>query len=193
LGAVGSTRAVQYRPQEVLTARVEPHLVAITKLSTNTEPRSYLLKTTDGGLTWQRIALKTDATNALLVRSVFIDSQTGWVFGESGCVLITRDGGAHWARQGAPTKYLLLGGAFVDDAHGWLVGAGGTILQTIDGGVSWHNSIVGNTAATRFIATSLIGDCLGCVVGTGGRIVTTTDGGQVGSLRPRMLTLTYWM
>lgn len=148
------------------------------KLKTNSEPRAYLLKTQDGGLSWQRIFLNGFDVNARLVRAVFADSERGWVFGETGVVFATRDGGARWVRQSPPTKHLLLGGAFVDQAHGWLVGAGATIVQTSDGGYTWQSGIVRNGAGARFTAASFVGNSLGWAVGTAGQVFATTDGGR---------------
>lgn len=148
------------------------------KLKTNDEPQSYLLKTEDGGFSWRRVFLHGSGINARLVRAVFTDAERGWVFGESGVVFATRDGGAHWVRQAAPTKHLLLGGAFVDPARGWLVGAGATILQTSDGGWTWQSGIVRDGAGARFTAASFVGNRLGWAVGTAGRIFATTDGGR---------------
>ena len=99
------------------------------KLKTNDEARSYLLKTEDGGMTWRQLFLNGPDSNARLGRAVFADAERGWVFGETGVVFATSDGGAHWTRQAAPTKHLLLGGAFVDYAHGWLAGAGATLHE----------------------------------------------------------------
>ena len=148
------------------------------KLKTNDEPRTYLLKTEDGGFSWRRVFLNGSDANARLVRAVFADAERGWVFGESGVVFATRDGGAHWVRQPSPTKHLLLGGAFVDYAHGWLVGAGATILQTSDGGMTWQSGNVRDGDGARFTAASFVGNRLGWAVGTAGRIFATTDGGR---------------
>jgi photosystem II stability/assembly factor-like uncharacterized protein len=148
------------------------------RLKNNEEPRSYLLKTDDGGVSWSAVYLNLSDLNPRLVRAVFADADRGWVFGETGVVLATRDGGAHWNRQPAPTKHLLLGGAFADDDHGWLVGAGGTILQTGNGGVTWLNSIVRDGNGARFAAASFVGNSLGWAVGTAGRIFSTTNGGR---------------
>ena len=142
----------------------------VLKLKTNDEPRTYLLKTQDGGSSWQRVFLNGADVNARLVRVVFADSQRGWVFGESGIVFATRDGGVQWSRQAAPTRHLLLGGTFVDYAHGWLVGAGATILQTSDGGMTWQSGNVRDGAGARFTAASFVGKSLGWAVGTGGLI-----------------------
>ena len=149
----------------------------LLKLKTNHEPRSYLLKTEDGGFSWRRIFLNGFDANARLVRAVFVDADRGWVFGETGVVFATRDGGAHWVRQASPTKHLLLGGAFTDYAHGWLVGAGATILQTSDGGMKWQTGLVRDGADARFTATSFVGNLLGWAVGLAGRVFATNDGG----------------
>jgi photosystem II stability/assembly factor-like uncharacterized protein len=149
------------------------------KLKTNDEPQSYLLKTEDGGFSWRRVFLNGSGINARLVRAVFADGERGWVFGETGVVFATRDGGAHWVRQASPTKHLLLGGAFVDSAHGWLVGAGATILQTNDGGLTWWSGIVREGAGARFTAASFVGNRFGWAVGTAGRVFATTDGGRI--------------
>ena len=147
------------------------------KLKTNDEPRSYLLKTEDGGFSWRRIFLNNKDTNARLVRLVFADRQRGWAFGESGIVFATRDGGAHWMRQASPTKHLLLGGAFANDGHGWLVGAGATILQTSDGGATWQFGIVRDDHNSRFTAVSFAGS-FGWAVGVAGQIFATRDAGR---------------
>jgi photosystem II stability/assembly factor-like uncharacterized protein len=149
----------------------------VFKLKTNDEARSYLLATDDGGFSWRQVYLEGFDTNARLVRAVFADARNGWVFGESGAVFATRDGGAHWTRQIPPTKHLLLGGAFFDDTRGWLVGA--TIVQTKDGGATWHNGLVRQATGVRFTAASFAGDRLGWAVGSAGRIFTTSDGGRM--------------
>jgi photosystem II stability/assembly factor-like uncharacterized protein len=149
----------------------------LLKLKTNDEPRSYLLKTEDGGFSWRRVFLKSDV-NVRLVRAIFADNQHGWVFGETGIVYATRDGGEHWLRQASPTKHLLLGGAFVDYSRVWLVGAGATIVKTSDGGTTWQSGVVRNDANVRFTAASFVGQDLGWAVGAAGSIFKTIDGGR---------------
>jgi photosystem II stability/assembly factor-like uncharacterized protein len=149
------------------------------KLKTNDEARSYLLKTEDGGFTWRQLFLNGPDSNVRLGRAVFADADRGWVFGETGVVFATIDGGAHWTRQASPTKHLLLGGAFVDYAHGWLAGAGATILQTSNGGMTWQSGVVRNGSGARFNAISFVGGRLGWAVGATGLIFATTDGGHI--------------
>lgn len=150
----------------------------LLKLKTNDEPRSYLLKTEDGGFSWRRIFLNNNDANARLVRLVFTDSQHGWVFGESGVVFATSDGGVHWMRQRSPTKHLLLGGAFALDGHGLLVGAGATIVQTSDAGATWQTGTVRDTENARFTGASFAGANFGWAVGNAGQIFATRDAGR---------------
>lgn len=149
----------------------------VLKLKTNDEARSYLLKTEDGGFSWRRIFLNSKETNARLVRLVFTDRQRGWVFGESGIVFATRDGGAHWLRQPSPTKHLLLGGAFALDGHGLLVGARATIVQTSDAGASWQTGIVRDAENARFTSASFVTN-FGWAVANSGQIFASRDAGH---------------
>ena len=159
----------------------------LLKLGNNDEPRSYLLKTEDGGFSWRRIFLKSADSNPRLLRTVFADSRRGWVFGESGVVFATSDSGEHWLRQASPTKHLLLGGAAVDYAHVWLVGAGAAIVQTSDGGFRWQSVLVRDAANARFNAAIFTDQNFGWVVGDSGRIIATTDGGRSWQAQPSVV------
>ncbi|HEX7297279.1 MAG TPA: YCF48-related protein [Pyrinomonadaceae bacterium] len=144
------------------------------------EPRTYLMKTTDGGEHWERIDIKGIDVDILLVRAVFLRNGRGWAFGEGGSIFTTRNGGANWDRLTSPTRHLLLGGAFVDDDRGWLVGAGATIIQTADGGQTWNVSKLPQAIedAVRFSAASFVDNRLGWAVGSGGAIYRTVNGGR---------------
>jgi photosystem II stability/assembly factor-like uncharacterized protein len=149
----------------------------VFKLKSNDEPRSYLMKTDDGGLSWRRIAIGSNV-DARLLRALFTDEDHGWVFGESGALFTTHNGGATWTAEILPTKHLLLGGAFGDKLHGCLVGAGATILHTSDGGATWHAGLVRDSRDARLTAATFVGNRLGWAVGAGGQIFASTDGGR---------------
>ncbi|HYG08414.1 MAG TPA: YCF48-related protein, partial [Pyrinomonadaceae bacterium] len=125
---------------------------SIYLLRTKEEPRSYLLKTTDGGQTWSRVVVTGADVDVSLTRVVFAGEERGWAFGEMGALYATTDGGASWERQVVPTKRLLLGGAFFAAGQGWLVGASNTILHTPDGGLQWRAGESPASAPTRFNA-----------------------------------------
>ncbi|HEX6182325.1 MAG TPA: YCF48-related protein, partial [Pyrinomonadaceae bacterium] len=72
----------------------------------------------------------------------FVDSKRGWVAGDGGVVLRTRDGGRTWTRQTVASKASFNDVYFRNDEDGYLL-AGAEIFTTEDGGESWQ-------AATRF-------------------------------------------
>lgn len=149
----------------------------IYKLRTKEEARAYLMKTVNGGRSWQRVSLGGADVDARLVRAIFTEGGRGWAFGEAGALYSTSDGGSSWSRHVPPTRYLLLGGTFLDRDHGWLVGAGATILQTYDGGETWRAGIVYGKDV-RFTAVSFVEPRIGWAVGSAGRIFMTLDGGR---------------
>jgi photosystem II stability/assembly factor-like uncharacterized protein len=143
------------------------------------EPRSYLLKTSDGGKSWSRVEVAgKDNAGVVLTRVVFADARRGWALGEMGALYATQDAGATWTRQRVPTQHLLLGASFLDTTQGWLVGAGSTILQTSDGGAMWRGASVVAEDATRLNAVSFIDARRGWAVGANGTVLSTTNGGR---------------
>ena len=161
------------------------------------EPRSYLMRTADGGLSWSRVRATGADADVRLVRVVFADARNGWAFGEAGALYATRDGGGTWARRPVPTRHLLLGGQFLDARRGWLVGAGFTVIRTDDGGETWRagrvedpdppyaakvsdagaQGVAARTSA-RLHAVSFVDERRGWAVGAAGRVFATVDGGR---------------
>ena len=155
---------------------------SIYLLKTKEEPRSYMLKTVDGGQSWARVEVTGADVDVLLTRVAFTDEgRRGWAFGEMGALYTTTDGGASWARQVVPTKHLLLGGAFLASGAGWLVGAGNTILINPDGGEQPQQWRAGNSpiiTSTRFNAVSFADERRGWAVGERGLVLQTPNGGR---------------
>jgi len=151
---------------------------SIYLLRTKEEPRSYLLKTTDGGQTWSRVVVTGADVDVSLTRVVFAGEERGWAFGEMGALYATTDGGASWERQVVPTKRLLLGGAFFAAGQGWLVGASNTILHTPDGGLQWRAGESPASAPTRFNAVYFTDERRGWAVGERGLVLATPNGGR---------------
>jgi photosystem II stability/assembly factor-like uncharacterized protein len=172
---------------------------SIYDLKTKDEPRTYLMRTTDGGRSWQRVNVIGKDVDVRLVRALFTSGGRGWTFGEAGMLYTTRDGGAKWERQPVPTRHLLLGGLFLNAEQGWLVGAGATILQTSDGGETWRTGALlslapasgkqaEGTASVRFTATSFIDRRRGWAVGAEGKVFATRDGGRTWSAQNSNVT-----
>jgi photosystem II stability/assembly factor-like uncharacterized protein len=177
------------------------------RLKTKEEPRSYLLRTSDGGRTWARVEVAGADVDARLVGVRFAGREHGWAFGELGALYTTADGGRTWSRQRVPTRRLLLGATFLNPQQGWLVGAGPVILHTADGGATWREGQVvaqladyalrGRVAGTgadatpssafeplaarrgvRANAVHFADARRGWAVGTGGLVLATADGGR---------------
>src|ERR1051326_3216528 len=140
------------------------------------ERSSYLLNTKDGGVTWQPVVLNTEDVNTRFTRMLFTDQQHGWVFGETGLIFATSDGGARWLPQRSPSRHLLLGAAFGNAGRGLIVGAGATIMQS-ENGSSWSLPAVFSRESTRLNAAAMVGQ-FAWAAGSGGQIFATADGGR---------------
>ena len=74
----------------------------------------------------------------------FVTQEIGWVVGEFGLILHTRDGGRTWTSQRGGGKLPQLCAVIFRDEHqGWAVGQQGTLIWTKDGGQHWYPSKIG--------------------------------------------------
>lgn len=138
-------------------------------------PLSYMLKTEDGGVTWELIDLESAGDR--LVRFMFSKDGAGLAFGEGGAVWQLLEDGVSWKRNGLPTRYLLLGGQFLADAKSVLVGGGGTVLIS-KGTDEWTPSEQSPKTKERLNSVFFLNGSLGWVVGSNGQIYSTVDGGR---------------
>jgi len=131
-----------------------------------------LLRTTDGGVRWERLALARGSTDQIK----FVDGDTGWLLGSiddpSGCVgancsraiLRTTDGGRSWRQQFASGEFGLLGQlSAVDAQHAWVLQPGQACRTSFDGcptrvwgtsdGITWSQLAVvdGTTTSLDFV------------------------------------------
>lgn len=67
----------------------------------------------------------------------FVSATTGWLAGDYGTLLRTRDGGVNWTRVDPGTPQHLWSLHFLDSQRGWVGGAGGDLAATVDGGATW--------------------------------------------------------
>jgi photosystem II stability/assembly factor-like uncharacterized protein len=138
---------------------------------------SYLLKTQNGGLDWEKIEF-SGAGRLRITKIFFSTGGLGVAVGEQGAVFILQDDERTWKRQPSVTRYLLLTGAFTDKRNGVIAGAGGTIFFTDDAGISWNPANVPGAAGVRFGAVFFAGKSAGWAVGAGGKIFQTVSGGR---------------
>jgi len=167
-----------------------------------------IIATTDGGANWHRQASNaTSMAEDVQLWAVYFNSQLdGWVMGDDGTALHTKDGGVHWVKvrifgsilandhasgasanlpySGLSSSLIPWNGSapnlisltFVDSRQGWVVGTQGTILHTEDGGNSWTSQNSGTRNAFRSVAFPTA--LSGWAVGNAGTVVHTEDGGK---------------
>ncbi|HMF56886.1 MAG TPA: YCF48-related protein [Pyrinomonadaceae bacterium] len=146
-----------------------------------------LLKTEDGGRTWQKMARPSgDALHDLY----FSDERTGWIVCERDVyqlrtsdelrtyLMKTEDAGATWKRVnmiGADANARLVRAVFAG-MSGWTFGEGGVVYTTRDGGATWGRQRV----PTRYLLLGgmFLDSSQGWLVGAGTTIIQTSDGGE---------------
>jgi photosystem II stability/assembly factor-like uncharacterized protein len=147
-----------------------------------------IMKSLDGGVTWNRIQLPLATGAPNLYRISFIDD-FGWSIGEGGplnggrLVFRTTNFGNTWdsiARVMYPLNELNYSVFFSSLNTGYCGGTNGFMYKTTNGGYNWYEQVITGGAFRRDFC--FINDSLGWVIGGGGHIFKTTTGGQFVSI-----------
>lgn len=88
---------------------------------------SIVLKTEDGGLTWD-ICYEGNYHEFLPSQSYFSNPDNGYILGSDGRIIRTHDGGENWTLTKTITGNALNNIFPVTDSSGYLIGAGGTLI-----------------------------------------------------------------
>lgn len=137
----------------------------------------YVLKTTDGGTTWNLLSLVPAQT---LHEVYFINQDTGWVTGDNGIIFRTNDGGTNWVQASILSGNIFEGIHFVNSFVGWTSGHDGSnskIFKTTDGGYTWGEQTL-PTSGGGVWKIDFVDENIGWAVGTNG-IFKTTNGGSL--------------
>lgn len=137
-----------------------------------------ILRTEDGGSTWDRIDAGTDRN---LFTVAFADADHVWAAGDWGAVFESTDGGRTWKDRTHPEDVVLNDLAFADSKHGALVGEFGSVRLTGDGGATWRPSQVETDKTLFGVDFTTLED--GWVVGMDGLILRIRDGGETWELQ----------
>jgi len=129
-------------------------------------PRSIILRTTNGGVTWTSIRF---ATTEWLRGVFFADLNSGWAVGDNGRILKTTDGGVSWRNQASGTTATLYAVDFINALTGLAVGKNGIILKTFDGGASWVVEASGTNVL--LYSVDFVNETTAWAVGAGGTIL----------------------
>ncbi len=140
----------------------------------------YIVKTIDGGDTWQPLTLQNARTASGVIFSIsdlsFVSVPTGYIVGNEGTIFKTIDAGKTWLQLTVNNA----GGNitsvyFTSSDIGYISDANGKIFKTMNGGITWD---LLTTGITTPITKILFMDAnTGWFTGTGGIIKKTTDAG----------------
>lgn len=145
-----------------------------------------LLSTSDGGGTWSRQELPWEKLIPRVIEEngylepnlnavYFANDDQGWIVGEFGLILQTRDGGRTWVSQNSgPNLPQLFAVTFQGPNRGWAVGQAGTILETTDSGRHWTKIEAATGVNLNGIAMD---NDRGVIVGNG-IVLASYDGGS---------------
>jgi photosystem II stability/assembly factor-like uncharacterized protein len=145
--------------------------------------RSSILKTADGGATWQHVPIDpTPLPFGSISASYFRDENRGWFAWDKnagwGAILNTTDGGQTVNIQ-ADDIYRCFDIFFINDNVGWAIGH--KLYGTTDGGQNWIEHPL--PSQEEYYCISFIDPLEGWVGGITGSVLHTTDGGQTWSSR----------
>ena len=149
---------------------------AVEGLAVVVGERGHILRSEDGGRSWQQAEVATRAT----LTGVFLhNAQLGWAVGHDQVILRSRDGGKSWQEvyRDIEAESPLLDVWFADELRGYAIGAYGYFLETGDGGESWEARRI---AAEDFHLNMIVpaGGSRLFVVGEAGTILRSDDQGE---------------
>jgi photosystem II stability/assembly factor-like uncharacterized protein len=116
---------------------------------------------------------------------VFVNSQVGYIAGDSGLILRTGDGGNSWTVNAPTTRFNYNCVTFSPNGTGYVFGDTLTMINTTDGGSNWRVLIAGMT----FVASNLkTGYCTDQYFETAGNEFTWKGQNGGGSIRGVKMT-----
>ncbi len=158
-----------------------------------TGARGTILKSEDGGKTWNRKMARSGAAEqnanrrrgggirANLMGIQMISETVGFIAGSENTLLKTTDGGETWigsserARVGE-TRNNLENILFVSPTTGWVIGSYGTLLHTSDSGETWEKRNAG--VDHNLFGIHFFNEKIGWICGQEGLILHTNDSGK---------------
>jgi photosystem II stability/assembly factor-like uncharacterized protein len=88
----------------------------------------------------------------------FVDTNTGWIVGDSGTVLKTQNGGDYWSKLSSSSfssSMTFHGVDFLNRDIGWIVGENAVILKTQNGGSTWSRQVFSTNPSYNYILTDV--------------------------------------
>jgi photosystem II stability/assembly factor-like uncharacterized protein len=134
-----------------------------------------MLKTLDGGLTWQQM-LNQNTSSAYFYSVKFLNRDTAYAWKEYDSLYKTTDRGLTWTRYSIGRK--IMGMSFPSATDGYLVGEYGVVYTTRNAGTTWSPGTSPERGFNRTLySVYFITPAIGFTVGLHGQISKTVDGG----------------
>jgi photosystem II stability/assembly factor-like uncharacterized protein len=138
--------------------------------------RGAIIKTSDGGSTWETIKSGTENN---LNSVFFINKDIGYAVGDEGTIIKTIDGGDTWNTLKSGTTDPIGYVQFFNENMGFAVIKNSIkILKTIDGGKTWDIILMDDNDGRQLSSGFFIDEKSGFIVGCNGLIKKTNDGGK---------------
>jgi len=150
-----------------------------SKIGHATCDKSVILKTTNGGLTWQKTYDNVWMYDFSPI--YFVDNTTGFTYLEDTGLLKTTNGGNSWeVLRNTGISRKINSFSFLNKDTAFAAGEFGSVFSTIDGGISWKFCGLQSERISDYdiSSTSFVNYQKGFVVGLNGRIYKTTNAGM---------------
>lgn len=153
-----------------------------------------LLRTKNGGETWEKVSMSALGTNSSLNLITFINANTGFIVSSAGDILQTKDGGNSWARTStiSTSGWTAMRIYFVNAKEGYIITPANQYYKTLDGGQTWNlerlstlgalTGLAFNTDRTKYCLVGH-GQSFGSAVGTTGHTIYLKNGNNGWILR----------
>lgn len=131
-----------------------------------------IIRTLDGGVTWEEVLQKFDDH---FLDVVFINETVGIAIGKNGTVYVTSDRGLTWAKKESGTQNDLLSITKVSESQLFATGKNGEIIYSLNSGSSWTKRSSSNTLDLNDII--FVNQNIAFIAAEGGTILKSIDKG----------------
>lgn len=115
-----------------------------------------LIKTTDGGTSWQDVTAAVPGLTGTVRGIHFVNDTLGFISNSAGRIFKTTNGGSTWAESYyiGSTTATIYEVKFADENYGYAISSAGRVLQTTDSGVNW--TLTQTTATKNLFGLGLL-------------------------------------
>lgn len=134
---------------------------------------SKILRTTDGGVTWNELTIQN--LNVSISKIIFVNNDFGIGVGGGGTIIISTDGGGNWISKNIGDTENLKSICVSNNGILFACSYGNKIYKSTDNGENWNSK---ETEAFILSDIAFVNDNIGFGVGLYNTSIKTTDGGE---------------